>query len=503
MAEITSLSSLAKTSVASTDFLLVANSSTKAARKFQLASLFPAVSTSGSSSETIYTSSTLTNKNQIVFKGIKSGDAGLLTVGTSSGNIELTVLEAGIDLSLCDNSSAGFLTSMDFTGAVTGTIAVANGGTGLSSISKGALLYASVDDSISATAAMSTNGQLLIGNTTNGYPSVSTLTAGDNVTITNGAGSISIAASLQTLAANLDTATYNIDLATNYISDDGSDRGIYVHTNGKVIINDTGSTLTTGNAAAQLNLQGNNAEGIRLGNQGSPQNTYYIRAIDGTSGSSGSRLELFAGSGEGNGAGASAAMRAGAGAGSGAGGNVILEGGDAASGTPGDVLLKTYNTSGTGSTGLSVSGGDSRDTTIHAKLFVPNDPIYAREGIRTKQGAVVTIADDTTALTTAQVLTGVLKITPTADRTKATPTATDLVTDLSLTSDNDSFDFTIVNLATDGTSDLTLSAGVGVTIIGSPIVKSRDDADDAGYSGSGLFRIRRSSSSTIDLIRIA
>ena len=502
MAEITSLSSLAKTSVTSTDFLLVANSATKAAKKFQLASLFPAVSTSGSSSETIYTSSTLTNKNQIVFKGIKSGDTGLLTVGTSSGNIELTVLEAGIDLSLCDNSTAGFLTSVDFTGAVTGTIAVTNGGTGLSSIGKGALLYASADDAISATAAMSTNGQLLIGNTTNGYPSVATLTAGSNVTITNGAGSITIAATLATLAANLDTDSYNIDLNTNYISDDGSDRGIYVHTNGKTILNDSGSTLTTSEAVAQLNFQGNNAEAIRIGNPGASQSTYFIRAIDGTSGSAGSRLYIYSGSGEGNGAGGSVALNAGDGAGSGAGGDALIYGGDSASGTPGDVGLYTYNSSGTSGVGLLVAG-DTRDTSVYANLFVVNNPVYARGGFRNKQAAVPVLADNTDALTTAQVLTGVLKITPTADRTKATPTATNLVTDLSLTSDNDSFDFTIVNLATDGTSDLTLSAGVGVTIIGSPIVKSRDDADDAGYSGSGLFRIRRSSSSTIDLIRIA
>ena len=44
MAEITTLSTLAKASVATTDYLLVANSSTKAAKKFQLQSLFPAVS---------------------------------------------------------------------------------------------------------------------------------------------------------------------------------------------------------------------------------------------------------------------------------------------------------------------------------------------------------------------------------------------------------------------------------------------------------------------------
>tara|TARA_R100000657_G_C4588085_1_gene47916 strand:+ start:91 stop:309 length:219 start_codon:yes stop_codon:yes gene_type:complete len=72
MAEITSLSTLSKTNVDANEFLLVANSSTKAAKKLQLQTLFPAVSTAGTSSETIYTSATLTNKNQIVFKGIAS-----------------------------------------------------------------------------------------------------------------------------------------------------------------------------------------------------------------------------------------------------------------------------------------------------------------------------------------------------------------------------------------------------------------------------------------------
>ena len=52
MAEITSLSTLSKTSVAATDFLLVANSTTKQARKFQLQSLFPSVSTAGTDSQT-------------------------------------------------------------------------------------------------------------------------------------------------------------------------------------------------------------------------------------------------------------------------------------------------------------------------------------------------------------------------------------------------------------------------------------------------------------------
>ena len=120
MAKVTDLRTLAKTSVTDSDYFLVSNSNTGASQKLTVSSMFPAVSTAGTSSETLYTSATLTNKNQIVFKGIKSGDTGLLTVATTSNNIVLTALEAGIDLSLCNNTTAGFLSSVDFTGTVTG-----------------------------------------------------------------------------------------------------------------------------------------------------------------------------------------------------------------------------------------------------------------------------------------------------------------------------------------------------------------------------------------------
>jgi hypothetical protein len=66
------------------------------------------------------------------------------------------------------------LTGLPLSTGVTGTLAVANGGTGQTSY---------------------TDGQLLIGNSTGNTLTKATLTAGTNVTITNAAGAITIAAS--------------------------------------------------------------------------------------------------------------------------------------------------------------------------------------------------------------------------------------------------------------------------------------------------------------------
>ena len=83
-------------------------------------------------------------------------------------------------------------TGLPLTTGVTGTLPVANGGTGQTSY---------------------TDGQLLIGNTTGNTLTKATLTAGSGVTITNGAGSITIAAAglptLNVVAGTTQNATAN------------------------------------------------------------------------------------------------------------------------------------------------------------------------------------------------------------------------------------------------------------------------------------------------------
>ena len=234
-------------------------------------------------------------------------------------------------------------------------------------------------------------------------------------------------ANLSSLAANLDTGSYNIDLNTNYISDDGSDRGIYVHTNGKVILNDSGSSLTTADATGQLNIQGTTTTAIKIGNSGAYQTNYDIVGTNSASGTNAANLRIFAAtSGGGDKTGGDLLLFAGAGTGSGAGGALSLSAGDAASGTPGSVLLKTYTTGGSETTAITVDS--SQDVSVEVgNLFVKAKPIYARASSTAAfiqyQGAPATTDDGTTAISAANILTGIVQCTPTADRSKATDTA--------------------------------------------------------------------------------
>ena len=395
MAEITSLSTLAKASLdTSNDFLLIANSSNKTAKKFLTSNLLPSFNTSGSGGQDLYVS--VTNSNQLNLKGLKSGDTGLLTVTTASNNIELTVLEAGIDLSLCNNVTSGFISSVDFTGSVTGECGVTNGGTSLSTIAKGAMLYASDTDTIAATAAMSTNGQLLIGNATNGYPSVATLTAGSNVTITNTAGAISIAAALTGLAADLDCNTYDINLdhaaGVSWLSGDGTAEGVSVDADGKVFIGDSTPSLPT--IAGQLHLCGTTTNALVIGNT-NDYKAHNIKAMNPASGTAGMVLTIDGADGAaGNSAGGGVILSAGDAHGSGTGGDLKLYAGDSGSGTRGDIEMYTYP-GGTATQGLTLDAAS--DVTVNAGSLIITG---AAEGIvHTNSGTVTQATDHTTGVT--------------------------------------------------------------------------------------------------------
>jgi hypothetical protein len=109
----------------------------------------------------------------VVMSAIQAADVPTLNQNTTGSAATLTTART-IQTDLASTSSASFNGSADITPGVTGTLAVANGGTGQTSY---------------------TDGQLLIGNSTGNTLAKATLTAGSGISITNGAGSITIAAS--------------------------------------------------------------------------------------------------------------------------------------------------------------------------------------------------------------------------------------------------------------------------------------------------------------------
>jgi len=493
--EILNLATLAKTSVDNYHYLQLSNSTSRTDTKISMASLFPSMATTGSSSESLWIS--VTNKNQLNFKGLQSADVTKMTVATGSNNLILTLLEAGIDLNTCNNANAGFLKFIDFTNAVVGQNSVINGGTGLSTIPKGAVLYASANDTLAATAAP-INGQVLIGNASTGIPAWNTLTDGTNVTITETAGVITLAAGLSTLTADLDCATYDINLNTaagaSWISGNGNKEGVTVDANGKVFIGEDTPTVAFDDS---LNIEG----GIRFTNTAAPT----IKPTATAGSTVGLAVTIESGSSV-SGAAGNLNLTGGTSSTAGAGGSVIITGGqDTGSTDNGTIQLKTY-TGGSAVAAVTV-GSEGQDVTVNTGSL-----IMATEGIKMRhasypdvikyQGTQATTDDGTAVISAANILTGIVQCTPTADRSKATDTSANLISGLSLLVNGDSFDFSVISLATNGTSHITITGGTDVVLVGCMVVSAQDLAEDAFTSGVGRFRVTRTSGTVATIFRI-
>ena len=109
--------------------------------------------------------------------------------------------DSDIDINITPKGS-GTLATTELT--LTTDLAVEHGGTGSSSLTDHGILLGSGTGAITATAAPS-DGQLLIGSTGND-PSLSTLTAGTGIDVTNGSGSITLASTGTSINAQTGTS---------------------------------------------------------------------------------------------------------------------------------------------------------------------------------------------------------------------------------------------------------------------------------------------------------
>ena len=339
MATITSLTSLAKGSVSANDFLLVANSSVPTNYKFQLQELFPVMNTVGTTSESLFISTT--NKNTLNFKGIKSL-SNLLTVATASDNIVLTVNPGNIDLSTCNNSTSGFLSAVSLTGAyVSGTLPVANGGTGATTLTANALIIGNAGAPFTTLGA-ATNGQIPIGRT-GLAPILSTITAGSNITVTNASGSITIAATVATASAAFNLGSFNI-YGTGWYSGDGGNEGLKVDSSGKVFAGSaTPTAFFTGdlNVNQDIYLNGSVSQLIKMSDTSAPA-ALNVRGSTATSSNAGGTINIFGGASSGA---------------TNAGGSInIYAGNHDGSGTSGDINFWGYNTTAVAQRILTLKG---------------------------------------------------------------------------------------------------------------------------------------------------
>ncbi len=175
-----------------------------------------------------------------LFSGLVTANGGLtIEAGdTFTFNGEAFTDLTGTGLSLSSGSLQTTLgTSIDLTSEVTGILPVASGGTGMNS-------------------ATATNGQLLVGNGT-GF-TLATIAQGSGITITNGAGSITVASTLGVAidsAEITDLTITNTDIANSTINLSTKTTGNYVATvadSGSGVISVSGSG--SNNAAVTLGL---------------------------------------------------------------------------------------------------------------------------------------------------------------------------------------------------------------------------------------------------------
>jgi hypothetical protein len=217
----------------------------------------------------------------------------------------------------------------------------------------------------------------------------------------------------------------------------------------------TGTVSTLGDSGALILSTGTTASG----------NTGTITTLTGTStiGGSGS-IELITGAGTTD------------------TGSITFASGNASAGPSGSFIF----TSGTAST---VRGA-----------FITRAPVFSKY-----QPAPSTCGPGADTATAAEIISGIILMTPTTGATRALtlPTGVDLANALPASfTTSDSIEFSVLNLQTTAATDtITLTASVGITVEGDPLIFPMTAARTS--SAVGKFRIRQTGVGTFTCYRIS
>ena len=138
-----------------------------------------------------------------------------------------------------------------------------------------------------------------------------------------------------------------------------------------------------------------------------------------------------------------------------------------------DLFLERTKTISTGKMNLALVGIDGKVLPSNVSAFVS------------------VLGDNNDAITTTDLIKGLMKITPTSSRIKAFPSAATVIDALNFTTEFQFSDVSIINLS--GSNTVEVSAGANITLHGNVTVAT---------NSSGLFRIV-ALTSTVDIYRIA
>jgi hypothetical protein len=190
---INNLTSTAAASITASHFIPIDDGTTTT--KLQaLQTLIQSISTAGSGVSLLksFSSGVLTQRSVIGGTGITATqNTNDITLSVTQGDIDISNLAgiAGFDLSAADNSSSLFLSSVNLASNVTGTLPIANGGTGQTSFAVKSVL---LGGSSIGTAVLDADLEILVG--TASGPEMKTLTPSSPITITqnNSANTVTV-----------------------------------------------------------------------------------------------------------------------------------------------------------------------------------------------------------------------------------------------------------------------------------------------------------------------